>query len=42
MPITMSYTAFNVNDTPNLIRYVVALEVVPPPSKVSNCRTYQL
>ena len=32
---TMGYTACSVNDTPNLRRYVVSLETVPPPSKTS-------
>ena len=41
MPITMNYTASSVMDTPNRGRSDASLEVVPLPSKTSNCGMYR-
>ena len=42
MPITTGYNACSAMDTRNLGRYEAFWEVVPPPSKTYNCRTYCL
>ena len=42
IPIITNDTTRSVMETPNLGRYRVSLEVVPPPSKISNRGTYSL
>ena len=42
MPTTVGYSECNVNDTPNLGRYLASLEMVLLPSTTSNCGSYHL